>query len=103
GTTRVVDMRGGIVGNEEFLAWEPFSRMAFRFNECSMRAVTAFAEDYRVEPIPGGSRLTWTMAQQAAGPSRWAMVVARPVMNLMLRRFLANLRRYTDKRFATAG
>ncbi|WP_176707016.1 SRPBCC family protein, partial [Mycobacterium malmoense] len=28
GTTRVVEMRGGIVGNEEFLAWEPFSHMA---------------------------------------------------------------------------
>ncbi|WP_197509088.1 SRPBCC family protein, partial [Mycobacterium sp. E3247] len=28
GTTRVVEMRGGMVGNEEFLAWEPFSHMA---------------------------------------------------------------------------
>src|SRR5579885_1877669 len=35
GATRTVHMRGGIVGDEEFLAWEPFSRMAFRFNECS--------------------------------------------------------------------
>lgn len=32
GTTRTVTMRGGIVGDEEFLAWEPFSHMAFRFN-----------------------------------------------------------------------
>ena len=37
GTTRTVKMRGGIVGNEEFIAWEPFSHMAFRFNECSTR------------------------------------------------------------------
>src|ERR1700738_2628366 len=73
GTTRIVEMRGGIVGAEEFLAWEPFSHMAFRFNECSTRAVAAFAEDYRVEVIPGGCRLTWTMAQQAAGPSRLAL------------------------------
>ncbi|MDT5174686.1 MAG: hypothetical protein QOG37_1937, partial [Mycobacterium sp.] len=28
GTTRVVEMRGGIVGNEEFIAWEPFTHMA---------------------------------------------------------------------------
>ncbi len=46
GTTRVVDMRGGIVGDEEFLIWEPLRRMAFRFNECSTTAVAAFAEDY---------------------------------------------------------
>ena len=96
GTTRPVDMRGGIVGDEEFLAWEPFSRMAFRFNECSTQAVAAFAEDYRVEVIPGGCRLTWTMAQKAAGPARLVMPVLGPVFNLVLRRFLRNLRSYTD-------
>ncbi len=55
GTTRVVEMRGGLTGDEEFLAWEPFTRMAFRFNECSTAAVAAFAEDYRVEVIPGAA------------------------------------------------
>lgn len=96
GTTRTVDMRGGMVGNEEFLAWEPFTRMAFRFNECSTQAVAAFAEDYRVAVIPGGCRLTWIMAQKPAGPARLAMFVARPLLNLGLRRFLRNLRSYTD-------
>lgn len=103
GTTRVVEMRGGIVGNEEFLAWEPFSHMAFRFNECSTQAVAAFAEDYRVEVIPGGCRLTWTMAQKPAGPARLAMYVVGPLLNLGLRRFLRNLRNYTDMRFAETG
>ncbi|OBG32286.1 hypothetical protein A5672_25915 [Mycobacterium alsense] len=102
GTTRTVEMRGGLVGNEEFLAWEPFTRMAFRFNECSTQAVAAFAEDYRVEAIPGGCRLTWTMAQQPAGPSRWAMPLVGPLLNLGLRRFLRNLRSYTDARFSAA-
>lgn len=100
GTTRVVDMRGGIVGDEEFLAWEPFTRMTFRFNECSTRAVAAFAEDYRVENIPGGCRLTWTMAQKPAGPARPAMFLVAPLLNQALRRFLRNLRHYTDSRFA---
>ncbi|OJZ64510.1 hypothetical protein BRW65_28970 [Mycobacterium paraffinicum] len=103
GTTRVVEMRGGLVGNEEFLAWEPFSHMAFRFNECSTQAVAAFAEDYRVETIPGGCRLTWTMAQKPAGPARLAMYVVGPLLNLGLRRFLRNLRDYTDTRFAETG
>ena len=103
GTTRTVDMRGGIVGSEEYLAWEPFTHMAFRFNECSTRSVAAFAEDYRVEAIPGGCRLTWTMAQKPAGPARLAMFVVGPLLNLGLRRFLSNLRNYTDTRFATTG
>ena len=38
GTTRTVNMRGGIVGDEEFLAWEPFSHMAFRFNQSTSNA-----------------------------------------------------------------
>ncbi len=98
GTTRIVEMRGGMVGDEEFLSWEPFTRMAFRFNECSTRAVAAFAEDYRVEVIPGGCRLTWTMAQKPAGPARLAMFAVAPLLNLGLRRFLKNLRSYTDAR-----
>jgi len=102
GATRTVHMRGGIVGDEEFLAWEPFRRMAFRFNECSTRAVAAFAEDYRVETTPGGCRLTWTMAQKPAGPARIAMLIVHPLLNVMLRRFLSNLRAYTDSRFAAA-
>jgi carbon monoxide dehydrogenase subunit G len=102
GTTRRVDMHGGIVGNEEFLAWEPFTRMTFRFNECSTRAVAALAEDYRIQATAGGCRLTWTLALKPAGPSRWALALGKSVMNLTSRRFLANLRPYTEKRFAVA-
>ncbi|BCQ09498.1 putative protein [Mycobacterium heckeshornense] len=102
GATRIVEMRGGIVGDEEFLAWEPFTRIAFRFNNCSTPAVAAFAEEYRVEAIPGGCRLTWTMAQKPAGVARLAMFAGRPLLNRMLRRFLANLRTYTDTRFGAA-
>lgn len=97
GTTRVVEMRGGIVGDEEFIAWEPFTHMAFRFNECSTKAVAAFAEDYRVEVIPGGCRLTWTMAQRPARGAGLGMMLFGPILNLALRRFLGNLRTYTDQ------
>ncbi|AYE95453.1 SRPBCC family protein [Mycobacterium paragordonae] len=100
GTTRVVEMRGGIVGDEEFIAWEPFTHMAFRFNECSTKAVAAFAEDYRVDVIPGGCRLTWTMVQKPARGAGLGMAVFGPLLNLALRRFLRNLRTYTDTRFA---
>jgi hypothetical protein len=75
GTTRTVEMRGGIVGNVgappacggEFIAWGAVAPHGIPVNECSAQAVAAFAEDYRVEDIPGGCRLTWTMAHQPAG------------------------------------
>jgi hypothetical protein len=74
--------------------------MAFRFNECSTKAVAAFAEDYRVQVIAGGCRITWTLAQKLVGRVKLAMFVVRPLLNLPFRRFLTNLRRYTDARFA---
>ncbi|WP_220454254.1 SRPBCC family protein [Nocardioides immobilis] len=100
GTTRVVDMRGGLVGDEEFLLWEPPTRMAFRFNASSEKTVQAFAERYDVEPTPEGCRLTWTLALDVAGPSRHVMPLGKPVMNLTFRWFLKRLRRYTDERYA---
>lgn len=102
GTTRVVDMRGGLVGDEEFLLWEPPTRMAFRFNASSEPTVQAFAERYDVEPTLEGCRLTWTLALDVAGPSRRLMPLGKPVMNLTFRWFLKNLRRYTDERYGAS-
>ena len=95
GTTRVVTMRGGIVGDEEFLAWEPGAHLAFRFNASSTSALEAFLEDYRLEPIAGGTRLTWTLAQELAGPSKVLAPITGPLCNLAFRRFLRNLQRLT--------
>ncbi|WP_422747733.1 SRPBCC family protein [Mycobacterium sp. WMMD1722] len=104
GTTRTVHMRGGIVGNEEFLAWEPFSHMAFRFNEASTGSIAAFAEDYRVVETPGGCHLTWVMAMKPSGfAARLGMTVGRPVMGRQFQQFLHNLRRYTDERYPVSG
>lgn len=100
GTTRTVQMRGGIVGDEEYLAWEPFRHMAFRFNQASTDSIAAFAEDYRVVETPGGAHLTWVMAMKPNGAAaRWGMTLGRPVMAWVFQRFLHNLRRYTDQRY----
>lgn len=103
GTTRLVDMRGGLIGDEEFLLWEPTTRMAFRFNASSEKTVRAFAERYDVERTPQGCRLTWTLALDVAGPSRFLMPVSKPVMNLTFRWFLKKLRRYTDERYGVTA
>jgi carbon monoxide dehydrogenase subunit G len=101
GTTRTVDMRGGIVGDEEFLAWEPHSHMAFRFNQASTGSIAAFAEDYRVVPTATGCNLTWVMAMKPNGvAARLGMSLGRPVMARMFQKFLYNLRDYADKRYA---
>jgi hypothetical protein len=75
--------------------------MAFRFNECSTKAASTFAEDYRVQARPGGYRMTWTLAQRPAGPARLFMPVVKPLLDLAFGRFLTNLRRYTDVLFTT--
>lgn len=100
GTTRTVKMRGGIVGNEEFLAWKPYSRLAFRFNEASTGSIAAFAEDYRVVQTPQGCHLTWVMAMKPNGvAARLGMSLGRPVMGWIFQKFLHNLRDYSAERF----
>ena len=102
GTTRTVTMRGHITGDEEFLAWEPFTHMAFRFNTSTSNAISAFAEDYRVVETPEGCHLTWVMALQPSGLSgRLGMTLGQPVMAWMFQRFLHNLRRYSNERYGT--
>ncbi len=94
-------MRGGIIGDEEFLSWEPHSHMAFRFNQASTNSIAAFAEDYWVVPTEGGCNLTWVMAMKPNGTAaRLGMTAGRPVMGWLFQRFLHNLRRYTDRRYA---
>jgi len=91
GTTRVVRMAGGMVGDEEFLAWEPGRQMAFRFNTSATKTLNAFLENYRLEPIAGGTRLTWELGMDTGGASKLFAPVSTPVTNLMFRRFLKNL------------
>lgn len=103
GTTRTVTMTGGLVGKEEFIAWERGRHMAFRFTEASMNAITAFAEDYRLSDAgEGRTRVQWVMAMEASGVNDtvlrlfgWAMQLG---LGFMLRRFQA----LVEARYPTA-
>ncbi len=101
GATRTIVMNGNVTATEEFIAWTPHSHLAFRFNECNSQRVRAAAEEYRIEPIPGGCRLTWTMAQYPLTKSRLTTMLARRVMNRACLRALVSLRHYTDRGFGT--
>lgn len=101
GTTRTVTMRGKIVGYEEFIAWEPYRRMGFRFNESTTNGVRAFAERYSIEPRPGGrTRVTWVMAMAPTGPSRIIVPVTRGAMRYAFGRMLTKFGRLVEAEYA---
>ena len=90
-------MRGGMVGWEEFIAWEPCRRMAFRFDQTIPGGPTAFAEDYVVTPLDGDrSRVQWTMAMTLSGASARTLPLTRAAMNRMNAHMLRQFRRYVE-------
>jgi uncharacterized protein YndB with AHSA1/START domain len=98
GSTRTVHMRGGMVGWEEFIAWEPFRRMAFRFNQTIPGGPTAFAEDYVVTEVgEGRTRVQWTMAMTLSGVSARTMPVTRFAMQRLNAHMLRQFRRYVER------
>jgi polyketide cyclase/dehydrase/lipid transport protein len=99
GTTRAIEMRGGAAAVEEVIAWKPYSHMAFRMNKSSLPTEGASVEEHRIEPTPGGCRLTWTLAHDPKNPPLLARLVAKRVMTSKYREYLAKLRQYTDSRF----
>ena len=99
GTTRTVNMRGGLVATEEFLVWEPHTTIAFRFNEASEKTIRAFAERYDIIRTDTGCRITWNLSLDVEGAAKRTMPLARPLNNLAFKWFLRNLRRYTDSRY----
>ncbi|MCB1015424.1 MAG: SRPBCC family protein [Acidimicrobiales bacterium] len=97
GSTRTVHMLGGLTAYEEFLAWEPGRRMAFRFNELSKPVASAFGEDYQVTDLGDGrSRVDWVMVMAPAGAGRHTIGVMKPAMGWFIRHTLANFRRYVE-------
>ena len=103
GTTRTVHMLGGLVGEEEFLAWEPGRHMAFRFDSCSLKSIRAFAEAYDIVPTDDGCRLTWTLAMHGNAATNLSISVFRPVMNVLFRRFLRRLSALAAERYPGAS
>ncbi|MDW3217840.1 MAG: SRPBCC family protein [Acidimicrobiales bacterium] len=100
GSTRTVYMKGNLVGDEEFLAYEHGSRMAFRFNSATKDSLNAFAEDYRVTDLGGGrSRVEWTMAMDSGDDgSSLRGKVMNPVMGFMVKRMLKKFGRLVETR-----
>lgn len=101
GTTRTVEMRGGLVGEEEFSLWDPPRAMAFHFTASTAPGMDAFAEHYDVVATPSGCRLTWTLAMWPRGVQKPILKLSGPLLNAVFASFLRQLRRYTAERFAS--
>ena len=55
---------------EEFYRWDVGRRATFRVTHQSRRLLKALAEDFLLDPQPGGgTSLTWTMCVRPAGPT----------------------------------
>jgi carbon monoxide dehydrogenase subunit G len=55
--------------DEEFYRWEPPRRATFRVTQATRPVLRGLAEDFILEPLPGGrTRLTWVMAIDAKLP-----------------------------------
>lgn len=89
GSERTVKMVAGLTGYEKFLVWERGERLVFRFDASSSTALSAFLEDYRIEPTPGGCRLTWITAMSPKNPvAKVGVTVGRPLVGMTLQRFV---------------
>ncbi|HQQ62397.1 MAG TPA: SRPBCC family protein [Pseudomonadales bacterium] len=98
GTTRSVSMLGNLIGHEEFLAWEPYTHMAFRFNQVNQKnAIGAFAEDYFVTDLGNGTiKLVWTVAMEPIGPGAIFMKISRPLVGWGLQWTLNGLKKFME-------
>lgn len=100
GTTRDVEMVGGVVVRERFTAYERGRHMQFVFTELPGRALDGAGEDYRVTDLGDDRcRLDWTMALvPARGAAGAAMGVTAWTTGPLLRRMARDLQRYVRER-----
>ncbi len=98
GTTRTVEMSGGMVGDETFIGWEPNKRMSFCFTSASIKGVNRFGEDWQLLPQANGQTLVqWTMALDVALINRIFLMAFKPVMKLFLQRLLNSFQKYVNE------
>lgn len=95
GTTRDVNIVGGLTAHERFFIWEPPRRMAFYFEATNKPAVVSLAEYYELEPLEGGrSRFTWRVAYESRGFMRYLAPLLRPAVRFFNARIVRGLERY---------
>lgn len=100
-TTRVAKVAGGVMQlREQFFVWdEEQRRQAFYVEQSNVPLFRSFAEDYRVESTPTGSRFTWTFAFTPRSGFGAAVRLGLPVNKALFASFI----RDTRKRFGAVN
>ncbi len=98
GSTRSVSLPGGMIGYEEFIAWEPCKHMAFRFNQFTNDSISAFGENYLVTDLGNGRcNLNWTIAMKQKGIAKMFAPLMRPVMRWYFGRMIGAISCYMER------
>ena len=97
GTTRNVEMPGGMIAYEEFLAWDAPRHMAFRFNQFSQKFLKAFGEEYKVTDLGNNRcRLVWTVGIEQSGIASLISPLLKPFVTWHLQRISKSLVEYME-------
>jgi len=95
GTTRDVDIIGGLTAHERFFIWDPPYRMAFYFEGTNKPAVSSLGEYYELRALDGGrTRFVWRVAYEPRSFMRHLSAPLRPLVRLMGARIVKGLERY---------
>jgi len=85
GGRREVRLQGGARLQETILAAEPPEVYAYRVDTANVPALRALAEEWRLTPVKGGTRVRWTFAVDGPAGVRLALKGARPGMGWAFR------------------
>jgi hypothetical protein len=80
---------------ETFISWEPGRRFAFHFQAASLPLFQRFAEDYRLEALPGArTRFTYVVALDPGLALLLAAPIAKGNFRTMFREGALGLQRF---------
>jgi uncharacterized protein YndB with AHSA1/START domain len=85
GTTREITLLRFVTARERYYRWDEGRRKTFTGLQLTVPGLRRLAEDYVVEPRPGGSRLTWTLALQPHPVLRPILILLDPLTARMIR------------------